>query len=54
MIREILALGLSNDKEHIDVKTALCFSLIHQQIINLRFDYTCRKFQDSPPANLSF
>ena len=27
MIREILALGLSNDKEHIGVKTALCFGL---------------------------
>ena len=25
MIREILALGLSNDKERIGVKTALCF-----------------------------
>ena len=27
MIREILALGLSNDKERIGVKTALCFGL---------------------------
>ena len=28
MIREILALGLSNDKERIGVKTALCFGLV--------------------------
>ena len=28
MIREILALGLSNDKELIGVKTALCFGLV--------------------------
>ena len=27
MIREILALGLSNDKERICIKTALCFGL---------------------------
>ena len=27
MIREILALGLSNDKERFGVKTALCFGL---------------------------
>ena len=27
MIREILALGLSNDKERIGIKTALCFGL---------------------------
>ena len=27
MIRKILALGLSNDKERIGVKTALCFGL---------------------------
>ena len=27
MVREILALGLSNDKERIGVKTALCFGL---------------------------
>ena len=27
MIREILALGLSKDKERIGVKTALCFGL---------------------------
>ena len=29
MIREILALGLSNDKERIGVKTALCFGLVN-------------------------
>ena len=28
MIREILALGLSKDKERNGVKTALCFGLI--------------------------
>ena len=28
MIREILALGLSNDKELIGIKTALCFGLV--------------------------
>ena len=28
MIREILALGLSNDKERIGVKTALCLGLV--------------------------
>ena len=28
MIREILALGLSNNKERIGVKTALCFGLL--------------------------
>ena len=27
MIRKILAFGLSNDKERIGVKTALCFGL---------------------------
>ena len=27
MIREILAIGLSNDKELIGIKTALCFGL---------------------------
>ena len=31
MIREILALGLSNDKERIGVKTALCFGLMPGQ-----------------------
>ena len=31
MIREILALGLSNDKEPIGIKTALCFSLGSRQ-----------------------
>ena len=29
MIREILALGLSNDRERIGVKTALCFGLVY-------------------------
>ena len=30
MITEILALGLSNDKERIGVKTALCFGLVYE------------------------
>ena len=33
MIREILALGLSNAEEHIGIKTALCFGLRSTKII---------------------
>ena len=39
MIREILALGLSNNKERIGVMTALCFGLVCRGIPNfLIFD----------------
>ena len=37
MIREILALGLSNDKERIDVKIALCFDLRCTRVRNAIF-----------------
>ena len=33
MIRKILALGLSNDKERIGLKTALCFGLTHKDML---------------------